>query len=95
MSVAQINDFEQVKFSILCKTEPDQKITKTFIYNSLKERLGIPIEVEDFFKTCIAKYVEKTGSLPTSEITRKIQASVYAMHTVGLQKTDNIDNPAS
>ena len=71
------------------------KITKTFIYNSLKERLGIPIEVEDFFKTCIAKYVEKTGSLPTSEITRKIQASVYAMHTVGLQKTDNIDNPTS
>jgi hypothetical protein len=95
LSVAQINDFEQVKFSILCKTEPDQKITKTFIYNSLKERLGIPIEVEDFFKTCIAKYVEKTGSLPTSEITRKIQASVYAMHTVGLQKTDNIDNPTS
>jgi len=43
----------------------------------------------------MAKYLEKTGNLPTSEVTRKIQASVYAMHTIGLQKTDNIDNSAS
>jgi len=95
LSVAQINEFEHIKFALLCKTEPDQKISKAFIFNSLKEKLEIPTDVEDFFKTCMAKYLEKTGNLPTSEITRKIQASVYAMHTIGLQKTDNIDNSSS
>lgn len=95
LSVAQINEFEHIKFALLCRVEPDQKVTKAFVHNSLKEKIEIPFEVEDFFKTCMAKYLEKTGNLPTSEVTRKIQASVYAMHTIGLQKTDNIDNSAS
>jgi hypothetical protein len=75
---AEMRDYEQYKFHLLCQFEPNTEITSELIAEKSKGELSLPHQIASLLSTTIAHHVKKEGREPTLETMRRYRSGIYA-----------------
>lgn len=92
LSTAEAQEFEDLKFAVLCQYQLEDEVTAENIKEVLTRGCCSPAHCVDLFQKTISKYYEAHEEMPNVDIMRRFQTSVYALYRGDYDEEEENEN---